>query len=1204
MNRKFFFLQIIAIVVAIFLTAMSQAVTGQKAPGRYWNEISSERPVMPEINLLYSDLETSQIEVIVEGFWKEFVRDHEGRSEIKIYEESSTPLLIKGAPDLEKLTASLIIPDWARMQVSLIGEDYVDIPGIHIIPSKGNLTRDIDPDDIPYEYGREYETDAFFPGVPAELRKPHIIRDIRGQVLVIYPFRYNPVQKVLRVYTRMVLEVKTAGEDGENVLTSRQEDAKTVRAFKGIYERNFLNYDVYNSASRYVPLEEDGNMLIISYGPFMAGMQDFADWKNMSGIPTEIVDVSVAGSTAAAIKTYVANYYNTNGLTYLLLVGDAAQVPASSTSAGPSDNNYGYIVGSDHYPDIFVGRFSAENTAHVQTQVQRSLDYEKEPVTGSVSFQRAMGIASDQGPGDDGEYDWQHQRNIRADYMGFTYTYGAELYDGSQGEQDASGNPTATMVANEINNGMGVISYTGHGSTTSWGTSGFSSTNVNNLTNNDMLPFILSVACVNGNFTGTTCFAEAWLRATYNGQPSGAVATIMSTINQSWNPPMRGQDEMVDILTESYPLNIKRTFGGICMNGCMNMNDAYGSAGEAMTDTWTIFGDPSLMVRTAAPATMTVTHPADLPVGSGQLTVNCDQEGARVAVSHNNYQLLGSAIISGGSADVVFGQINSEDTLTVTVTAFNCLPSIDTVIITNAEMAYVSCTSFHNNLAEAGPGDINTEVLGVKVLMSGSLDPFELVSITVNMNGTSNLADVDGLKVYYTGNSSSFAATNLFGTAGVTPGSITITGDQALTGGYNHFWLAYDLNSSAASGNLIDAQCTGLILSDNLALTRTPEITSPAGAREINTMELVSVTTTQPNTTTVFPGSNDIDIIRVEIVTSGSPLPLQVSSINITTEGTTDLNDISIIKIYYTSLPVFSTAHLFGTGSPGESLTINGSKTLTEGANYFWISYNLSAGAESGNELDAECTGVLFSGTTGLIVPLVTDPAGYRLIQLNYCIPTYTSGTVYGDFISLVSLNTMTKTSSYLPAPYYAYYLDVTTHLVTGLTYQLIVSPGTYGSGNYIAAWIDFNRNGIFESGEKLGEVNVPPMPATGTISFQVPETAFMGAVRLRVREVWNSTSLDPCISYTYGETEDYDVHIMPPGCWLGMTNEWDNAANWSDGIVPGPGSQVIIPEILMGDHYPSVFSGENPVIDQLNMEEGAVISIPIGVTLTVSGGQ
>jgi len=257
-----------------------------------------------------------------------------------------------------------------------------------------------------------------------------------------------------------------------------------------------------------------------------------------------------------------------------------------------SDVNYSYIVGNDHYPDLFVGRFSAETEAQVITQVTRTLDYEINPITDTDWFTKAIGIASSQGTGDDNEYDYEHIRNIGNKLISFTYDYAYEFFDGSQGGNDAAGNPSSSMVAEGINSGATIINYTGHGSTTSWSTSGFSSNNVNNLTNNGKLPFVIAVACVNGNFVNSTCFAEAWLRAENNSEPAGAIATFMSTINQSWDPPMRGQDEMNDILTEAYSDNIKRTFGGITMNGCMNMNDVYGSGGYTMTDTWTIFGRP------------------------------------------------------------------------------------------------------------------------------------------------------------------------------------------------------------------------------------------------------------------------------------------------------------------------------------------------------------------------------------------------------------------------------------------------------------------------------------------------------------------------------------------------------------------------------------------------------------------------------------
>jgi hypothetical protein len=643
-----------------------------------WVGINSNNPENAKITLLSSDISNSIVKFDLSGFIKNEVVTPNG-NEFIITVGEGTHILLKGAPDLAKLTTSLIIPDKGVNSIEVLTSKYTEYTNISVAPSKGNFTRDIDPATVPYTYGEVYQKDEFFPGKLAELRVPYIVRDYRGQTIIVNPFQYNPVTKVLRVYTEITVKVSNnVKATGINEFSRAGFPEKIDIDYENIYKHQFINF----GNQKYTPLGEQGKMLIICYGSFMSAMQPFVDWKNTIGIPTVMVDVATAGGTAAAIKTYVQNYYNSNGLTFLLLVGDAAQVPTFTASGGGSDNTYGYFTGDDHYQEIFVGRFSAENTTHVTTQVNRSINYELTPTTNPNKYNRVIGIASNQGPGDDGEYDYQHIRNIGTDLLAFTYVAPTvELFDGSQGGNDAAGNPTPTMVGNEINTGAGIINYCGHGSDNSWGTSGFSSTNVAALTNTDMQPFIWSVACVNGNFVPGTCFAEAWLRATYNGLPSGAVATFMSTINQSWNPPMEGQDEMVDILCEHYTSNIKRTFAGLSINGCFKMNETY--ADYAMTDTWTVFGDPSLMVRTAVPVTLSVTHASFIYMNSTQFVVNCTTPNAFVALTINN-QIIGTGRIpsSGpGTVTITFPAITSGSNLKIAVTAFNKIPYIQTIPI-------------------------------------------------------------------------------------------------------------------------------------------------------------------------------------------------------------------------------------------------------------------------------------------------------------------------------------------------------------------------------------------------------------------------------------------------------------------------------------------------------------------------------------------
>lgn len=598
----------------------------------------------------------------------------------KIVAAGSVELLKKGAPALPYFTKSVIIDDLSNTQIDIESVEFIDFPNVNLVPSKGNIYRNTDPSTVPYELGVEYSTDAFYPASPATARDPYILRDFRAQTLLFQPFQYNPVTKVLRVYSSMTVKLSPAPGAGKNPLVRTTALTNVDQEFFEIYKRQFLNFEV---TSRYAPLSEQGNLLVISKGEYMPAMEAYVNWKRQLGIRTELVDVATIGSTESEMITFINNYYTTNTLTYLLLVGDAADVPTIDYITGHSDNAYGYIIGADSYPELFVGRFSANSLADVTTQVDKVIKYEKLALASETFYKTSIGIGSDQGPGDDNEMDFEHIRNLQALHTNYTYNSNKELFDGSQGSPDQNGNPTASMLATMLNQGAGIINYTGHGASYCSVTTGFSNTDIDALVNYDKLPFFWSVACVNGDFVNGTCYAEKWLRAKKNGQLTGAVATMMATINQSWNPPMEGQDEMNAIFVESYSTNIKRSFAGISMNGCMQMNDSYGSAGDEMTDTWVCFGDPTLMVRSDAPVPLTATHVATENVGVSGLTVSCNTNGATISLTMNN-QILGTGVVQNGTANIGFAPVNDPGVITVTASGYNKIPYIGSVTVGTA----------------------------------------------------------------------------------------------------------------------------------------------------------------------------------------------------------------------------------------------------------------------------------------------------------------------------------------------------------------------------------------------------------------------------------------------------------------------------------------------------------------------------------------
>lgn len=583
--------------------------------------------------------------------------------------------LIAGAPDVPHYSQSIVIPNEGSTALQITYSDYYELQNVEIAPSKGNLMRNINPADVPYEFGPAYSEDGFYPGVLAELQDPYILRDYRGQTVWTYPFQYNPVTKVLRVYEDLHVTVATnTNEIGINELTSTP--ARTT-TFNGVYNNHFLNYNMLPQP-KYTVVGEEGSCLVIGPASLQSSIDELVEWKNRLGIPTESVDVATIGNTDTQIKTYIQDYYASNPeLVFVILVGDHAEVKSHTYGSSGwgeqkwSDSYYGQMTG-DYYPELFVGRLSGSTNAEIMNMVDRQVEYELEPMHGD-HWSTAIGIGSDEGAGigDDGEADWQHLRNIRTELLAHGFTTVYEFYDGSHGGEDASGNPNASMVQTAMNSGATLFNYTGHGAEQVCVTSNYGNPEINAANNNGKYPFVISVACNNGTFTSGTCLTEAFIRASNGSGPTGAIAACGSSILMSWAPPMETQDEMSKILTEQYSTNKKVTLGGLFYNAQMSCVDDHGSGGDEVMQTWIFFGDPCVMIRTDDPQDMAVSHYSWVDLGEAVLNVNCDVDGADVTVSQAG-TIIGTGVASGGSVLITFDNpLTTDDYLVVTATKYN-----------------------------------------------------------------------------------------------------------------------------------------------------------------------------------------------------------------------------------------------------------------------------------------------------------------------------------------------------------------------------------------------------------------------------------------------------------------------------------------------------------------------------------------------------
>lgn len=174
------------------------------------------------------------------------------------------------------------------------------------------------------------------------------------------------------------------------------------------------------------------------------------------------------------------------------------------------------------------------------------------------------------------------------------------------------------------------------------------------------------------------------------------------------------------------------------------------------------------------------------------------------------------------------------------------------------------------------------------------------------------------------------------------------------------------------------------------------------------------------------------------------------------------------------------------------------------------------------------------SGTPGTSTPVqvqLTPASGC------YCVPTPTDCTD-GDLITNVTVGTLNNTSTCGPSGFSNYTTDASItvpDLVQGIANPMSVSAGGGLFTETVGVWIDYDRSGSFDASEFTYFGNTTG--GTLNANINVPATAALGIARMRVRVRFNTalTGTNSCTIYTYGETEDYNVNIIP--CVQGVFN-------------------------------------------------------------------
>jgi hypothetical protein len=582
-----------------------------------WQSLDNSRADSPyQLELLSSNDQEVKVKITVPGYHEKLVKCGDVEC-LMIHIPGCAKYMEKGYPLVPMLTQLVKIPHDCKLTLEVLSKEEVEVAlKAPIVPSRGHFTRDIDPETVPFEFGPIYKQDVYWPSEADQFQigKGFEWRDACGARLQVLPISANHVQMKMKVLKSAVVVVKVQHENLNSY--SFEAPVQADETYNRLYSDMFVNYEAPVYALRGdVPNPNNRKLLVVTPQKFEKLLAEWVAWKEKSGYKVDIYSFA-AGTDANTIKAELQGRYDSadSKFGYVVLIGDAGYT-SDFTKAQPTptfkgskegaaaDRVYVRLAGNDNYPDAFISRISGNNDTEILNQFAKIMEYEKSPKSGEW-FVQGTCIASNQGsPADKERAEWLQNGGGKGQKVpvdgsglaGYGYTKFDDIYDPNAYAEDVSA---------AVNAGRSIICYIGHGSSTSWGTTGFNVSDIHDLTNNGFYPVIWSVACVNGQFVHVNeCFGEAWLRKA----KGGAVAIECASTNESWVPPCDKQNATVNaIINKRY-----FTFGALEAAGCIKALEVWGdtnsSEGNKLAEQCNLFGDCTMLVRTKKPQAVNVT---------------------------------------------------------------------------------------------------------------------------------------------------------------------------------------------------------------------------------------------------------------------------------------------------------------------------------------------------------------------------------------------------------------------------------------------------------------------------------------------------------------------------------------------------------------------------------------------------------------------
>ena len=681
---------------------------------------------------------------------------------LKINYENLYPSTIIGSPELPKLNQLIEIPREATIRIEIIHDELVEVDlnsfnnNAKLLPVQNPVSKSADLSKLEFVYDKDvYSENKYIKEEIINVLDKGTLREVRIGNIMFSPFEYNPVSNKLIIHNNV--QFKIYFDNANLTETKLIKENYFSPYFEAIYENSLINYESPYSTREDDFIIDPVTYVIVANQAFNGYLDEFINWKTQKGFNVITAYTNEIGSSASSIRAFIQEQYvnppvGMSPASFVLLVGDTQQLPVSYTSGGHvSDLDYCNFSGSD-MPEVLCGRFSAQTPSHLQTQIDKTLEYEQYTMPDPSFLEDVILISG-------------VDSNYAPTYGNGQINYGNNYYFNSNHNIDsntflypASGS-SGSQILNLANQGAAFINYTAHGYEQGWADPSFTNSNVNNMTNSNKYPTMVGNCCLTNAFDTGECFGEALLRKN-NG---GAIGYIGGSDVTYWNEDFwwgvgsgsissnpsynnTGEGAYDGMFHENNEDNWAIVNSAVIIVGNLAVEQANGMD-DYYWEIYHLMGDPSLSTYLGIPNPNIIEHPVFLSPGETQITINAEPY-SYIGLTKDG-QLIGSGLVNPfGTANIDLINTNDPGEISIVVTGQNLQPYTGTIILSAPDGPYVTVNNITVNDGIDDIISIGEEVnITITIENVGSENASEITTNLTSGSGSPYISITDGYDV-------------------------------------------------------------------------------------------------------------------------------------------------------------------------------------------------------------------------------------------------------------------------------------------------------------------------------------------------------------------------------------------------------------------------------------------------------------------------